>query len=503
MKTCMYCGSEQDDQEKVCSVCGSELPHMEEEPAENRKKRSWFGKKTQESIPEIWTCTGCGAEYSDRQDCCGICGSPLERTDVYADLNTGKKSVWKSPVIKWVAAGLAVLGIAGGAAVAVLNSDEAQVNRSGSKLGSSLTQQVQQMTNLEALTRHLENLTKSGKYTAVIRVDTQDADGEGTLHYDVKDEIMDGTLAYSSLSGGVDLEFDFSSDNEKFMLASDRLTADIYGFTLEEFSKTPLAGILPLPVDEEGKPDLFQETDFAQQMRNRFGTAWDKLIQSVEYKEINERQMTIGDKTMQVRAFEITWNTDAALNLAGAVIGKSEGFLSGFAGLFSAMDPDCRIYINEDHEIVAVDFVTAGNKCLIEFAGEENPWQKCIVSSQAMGGGAGIVSGFLNADDAGIEMQLRWMEHAHYSFRYDDASGEFVLDAGTKEKVWRLAGTATSENGSAGVECRGVWGDLGEISISLTLEPLEGKPQHLASHYVDLMDMGSGDWQRLMIELSN
>ena len=539
MKTCTICGTLNEDTQQVCYACGAEL----EKPAQTppKKKKSFFGKKKEETKAEDQdkpkVCPVCATENPAGETICYCCGSELKNArpqkpqaepqycpvcgmeceaGVYLCPNCGaevtpprennqkqKKTGLKAGWIKWAVAGLALVGLIGGGAAVALSTDEAEIYRGGVNLGTQLAEKMQQLQNLIDAREHLENLMKSGEYSVALRLDVGDVDASAVLHYDIKDKIMDGALEYENAADEVLLNFDFSSDNKKFMLASDRITADIYGFALADFQKTPLAKILPLPVNEKGELDLFQKTDFSTQMENKYGTAWKNLVDSVEYNEINDRDMTIGGKVCHVRAFELTWDDRAMVELANAMLGRTKDFLGGFSELAKHLKPDCRLYINEDHQIVAVDFVAAGNKCLIEFAGEENPWENCIVSSQALGGGQGVAEGYLTIQDGVVEGRLRLMSNTSYAVDYNDTTGDFRISATVKDKQWDLTGCCTSDQGSASLELYGLWGDLGNVNISVALEPLEKTPEHLSRNYVDLMSMSSSDWQRLLIELSN
>ena len=533
MKACTICGTFNEDADQVCIACGADLPKTAQTPP--KKKKSFFGNKKKaakaEQTGEPKVCPVCGGENPADKTACTFCGSELKEKTVsqpryclvcgqeleegeYLCSNCGSevptreqtfapKPVKKRKWVKWAVACLALAGLAAGGVVLALQTDEAEIYRGSSNLSQQLDKKLQQLQNLNNARNHLEELIKSGEYSVTLGLDMGDVNASAVLHYDMRDKIMDGALEYENLADNVFLNFDFSSDNKKFMLASDRVTADIYGFALADFQKTPLANVLPLPVNEKGEPDLFRNSDFFQQMENKYGTAWKNFIKTVTYNEINERDMSIGGKMCHVRAFELTWDDRAMVELANAMLGRTKDFLGGFSELAKHLAPDCRLYINENHQIVAVDFVAAGNKCLIEFAGEENLWENCIISSQAIGGGEGVAEGYFTVQDGIVEGRLRLMKNTSYLVDYNDATGEFRIAATVKDKQWDVTGKCTSENGSASLELCGLWGDRGDVRVSICLEPLEKNPEHLAKHYVDLMNMDSGNWQRLLIELSN
>lgn len=530
MKTCIYCGSENEDSQKVCAVCGSEMPVTESKP----EKKGFFGKKQKSGSAEKKHCPNCLSENDAGAQVCAICGSMLSAggssesqgsacpvcgawaapgdsvcascgstlTDMGGN-GGGKQKFTLSAPVKWIAAGVAAVAMTVAVVLMVLNSGPRQVAQAAENMGSAFSRQLQQMPTLTAFINNQAALSDADQFRATVDLSGANLELVGHVNYDSRNKALDGYVAYENDPENVDLEFDFSSDNRDFCLSADRLTADIYGFALKDFSRVPLAKLLPLPTDEEGGLILFPSGDLDEQMEDRLGDSWKKFRDSIEVDEINERQMSVGGVVQNVRAFEITWDTNAALSVMGGLLGRGESFLSGFAGFFSAMEPDCRIYMNEDDILVAADFVLAGNKCTIEFSGTENIWESCRLTSIAMGGVEGAVTGYLTSGRNGIDARIQWQDKMEYYFNYQDATGKFELGAARNGTVWYVDGSITSRNGGAGITCQGYWGDLGLVSVGFQMEPLTEKPRQLADKYVDLTDMNISDWQRLLIELSN
>ena len=334
MKTCIYCGSENEDSQQVCAVCGSEMPVTESKP----EKKSFFGKKNKSGSSGKKQCPNCLSENDAGAEVCGICGSILSAggasggqgsvcpicgtvtsagetvcascgsvlPDMGSTIGGGKQKFTISAPVKWIAAGVMAVAMTVGVVLMVLNSGSRQVAQAAENMGSAFSRQLQQMPTLSAFVNNQAALSNADQFRATVDLSGANLELVGHVNYDSKNKAMDGYVAYENDSEDVDLEFDFSSDDRKFYLSADRLTADIYGFALKDFSKVPLAKLLPLPTDEEGGLIVFPSGDLDEQMENRLGDSWKKFKESIEVNEINERQMSVGGKVQDVRAFEIT-----------------------------------------------------------------------------------------------------------------------------------------------------------------------------------------------------
>lgn len=456
MKTCSYCGTINDDSKIVCDACSGLLP--ESESTTPKKSRSFH--------------------FSG---------------------GSGTK--------KLIAGGLAALTVVGGGtAVWLGGSTSRQVTSALSRNEEAIVEQIEQLPNLTAYAENFAELNDGGKYTISADITTSSLVLDGIMHYDRKGEALSGSLGYADES--YDVQFDFASDDKEFTVSADRLTADIYGFKLKEFakmySKTPLAAILPITNgNDEPNLDFFAKLDFAESMEEKYGDAWKNFKKSLDYEELNERRMEIGGQSVEVQAYEITWDTSAATKLVSAILGKDESFLDGLTNIFAQMEPDCRFYVDDNGYVVAVDFVAAGNKCVLTFEGTENIWDVCTLTSQSISGGEGAISGFLVIEGRTVSAEIQWDGVMEYALDYNDTTGAFALEADVGGTEWYLDGTLTSTDGGAQLRCGGYLPTYGRVDVRLNMDELQQKPELMSDKYVDLMDMDLSNWQRLLIDINN
>ncbi len=460
MKICNYCGTANDDSRSLCTSCGGLLPEVEATPVKKKKK--------------------------------GLSGLNL-----------------KSGTVKLVAGVLAAVTVVGGGAYAVFGGTSRQVTNALAQNQEAITEELSRLPQLAAVGENYEALNDGGQFTLRADISTDVLALTGTMDYDRKDKAMAGSVVYDNDEQELDVKFDFASDNKEFTLAADRYTADVYGFKLKEFaefySKTPLALFFPL-TNSGGEPNIqfFKKMDFAEAMEEKYGDAWKNFKKSLGYEELNERQMEIAGQMIDVRAYEITWDSFAARRLIATMLGQEEeGLLDHLIELFKIMEPDCRFYVNEAGFVVAADFVSAGNKCTVKFEGEDNIWNKCTLSSLSIAGGDGAISGFLTMEDGVVEAEFAWDGKAVYALDYNDNDGSFTMQAWTGSTEWYLDGAVTAKNGGSQLQVGGWLPEHGRVDVTMEMNPLEREPELMDDKYVDLMDMDASNWQRLLIDINN
>lgn len=459
MKICNYCGTANDDSRSLCESCGGLLPEAVD--TEPKKKKS------------------------------GLSGLKL-----------------KPGAVKLIAGALAAVTVVGGGAAVLLGGTSRQVTSALEQNQEAISEEISQLPQMAAVGENFTALNDDGKFTVRADITTDMLALEGTMHYDRKDKSLAGSVVYANDEQDLDVKFDFASDNKVFTLAADRYTADIYGFKLKEFaqfySKTPLALFFPL-TNSGGEPNVefFKKMDFSKAMEEKYGEAWDNFRKSLEYEELNERDMEIGGRMVRVRAYEITWDTSAASKLISTMLGQEDGFLDDLIELFKVMEPDCRFYVDEEGFVVAADFVAAGNKCTVKFEGADNIWNQCTLSSLSIAGGEGAISGYLTIDDGVVSGEIEWEDVMRYELDYDDSDGGFTMRAWTGGTEWYLDGALTAQNGGAQLRLGGYLPNHGRVDVSLELNPLENEPELMDDKYVDLMDMDASNWQRLLIDINN
>lgn len=456
MKVCKYCGTLNEDSDGLCKSCGGLLPSKKTKPVSVKN---------------------------------ALASNPTVRKVVLAVL------------AGVVAVGAGVTVLAGGASRRVENA--LAQNR------EAIVEAASALPELAGARDHFTALNDGGRFTVKMDITADTMSVDGSMDYDRKEKALAGTVAYANVEKELDVKFDFASDNREFVLAADRYTDDLYGFKLKEFaafySKTPLALLFPLDkTQKEPNIEFFRKVDFAENMEKKYGDAWKNFRKSLDYEELNERDMEIAGEMIPVRAYEITWDSKAATRLVSAILGQEkEGLLDDLIGLFKFMEPDCRFYVNEEGYIVAVDFVVSGNKCTIKFEGEDNVWERCNLSSLSIAGGEGAISGYLIIEDGVVDGKFELNQSMCYELHYTDSTGAFSMSAVTEKTSWHLDGAITSHNGGSQLRMGGYLPNHGRVDVTVELNPLENEPELIDDKYVDLMDMKASNWQRLLIDINN
>ena len=460
MKTCKYCGIPNEDSRNLCKSCGGLLP--EEEKARKTKKSQKVKK------------------------------------------SGTKGSATKGKIVAIILAAAVLTGIFGTILIAGIDD---QIGYAWEQNLEMARKAVSTLPNLSAAGGNISDLYEDGKFNIKLEITSDILSAEGTMDYDRKEKQLAGTLAYANIEKEMNVEFDFASDDEEFLLSADRYTDDIYGFKLDKFakfySKTPVAMVFPLSKDEEDPyVDFFKKVDFPKGFEKKYGKAWENFRKSMDFKELNERDMEIGGKLVTVSTYEITWDSAAASKFISAALGRENGF-SSMIELFKVMEPDCRVYVDENDRVAAVDFVAAGNKCVFKFDGIDNIWHRCTLTSVALAGGEGAIRGNLTIEGGCINADFLWDGKMSYELDYDDSTGDFSMKALTGDIPWYLDGTLTSYDGGSQLRVGGYLPTYGRVDISVQMEALIHVPEMMGDKYVDLMDMDVGNWQRLLIDINN
>lgn len=453
-------------------------------------------------------CDFCGASNQDTDQLCKECGSPLPVKNVKKrkkekkgfKLNGKPLAICIGAVAAVAAIAAGVIFLGGGSAKAV--GDALDHNK------DAIVEKIDHLENLNSFFGNVETLNNQGDFVLSGGIETNVLDLNGSVDYSRSGRVLNGMLAYGNLEQELDLQFDFSADNKVFMLASDRLTADIYGFKQTEFAKkfdkTPIAKLLPI-IETGDKPDMdfFRKWSPDKTMQKKYGDVWKDFKKTVRYKEINERVMQIGSRQVNCRAYEITWNKKAATRLISTILGTDRGILSGLNRIIDELQPDCRFYMDEAGYIVAAECVIAGSKCILTFEGEQNLWEKCVLRSESFASDEGDIWGELEITGDKIKGDLNWNGLMDLHVEYLDQTGEFDFEADLLGIPWEIEGVITSKDGGAQLTIGGYIPEHGNVSLRLELNPLVSKPKMLSDKYVDLFGKDLRIWERLLIDINN
>lgn len=559
MKKCTYCGMENSDDAQVCSACFTILPEVEAPRQTKKKGRFSFGKKQKSSAQATRTCPVCGTSnsasavyctacFSDLGDSSGTSGEAADTTggetqtcpvcftensadstvccSCGADLTSGvgsKGGTGNGKKIAWIAAGVAAVALAAGGVALALNSISSPVSDSMEYMGSALTERLDQMTTVNEYLANSAALLESGEFAIEIDLDTQNADLSGTVFYDRGEKLLSGSVEWDDSAVGIETIVTFSADKKDVMFKLPE-SPDIYGCDLDEFGQTALAKLLPVDISSEMLGNLYAKPNTDLFSGGDIRKAWDALMKTVEYEETSA-----SDDHPGCTVYQITWDAKAAKALLTNVQEQAESsfslvdgannLLSGLFGevgtnavnfFVEYMKQDCRLYINADGKIEALDFTV---KSLLGLIGEEDVWTIQITNpddpweSWTLTSRKGTASGYLvsNDDMAQLELDIDVLNilSLYVAGDYDDSSGAFSLAVRSGDLGMGLDGRVISRNGSAKIELSGDVIGMGHVELTCGLDNLEtGEVPEMISDngkYVDITD--AKNWERMKVYL--
>lgn len=439
-------------------------------------------------------CNVCGAPNADTAFQCSQCGSSLPVAH--------KPSKQSSINLKPILMGMVVLAVVGGilAGVLFLRDSTAQSVANAFEMNEeAIVQEVSKLANLSGYLENFEQLNDDGDFTASANVTSDLLDLSAVVDYSRDNRILSGTASYANTEQDVDVKFDFAANSKTCTLAADRLTSDIYGFSLSSFQKkfgdTHLASVLSVAD--------FKKIDFSKTLEKKYGKVWMEFKKTLRYDELNERQMQIGNRQVLCKAYEVKWDDAAATKLVSTVLGIKGDFLPNMSGVLEKISPDCRIYVDEAGYVVAADFVVGTNKCTLTFEGEENIWEKCTLYSVSLDGNEGEIWGKLEIENGLVQCDLEWDGVMEFSLSYTDYTGTFEIEAELFDLPWYIDGQVISNIYGAQLSFGGYLPELGNVRFSLELTPLVNEPMLMSDKYVDLMNMDVSKWMRLFIDIGS
>lgn len=439
-------------------------------------------------------CNVCGTPNTDTAFQCAQCGTPLPVTAK----SKGRSGINIKPLLIGASALAAVAGILAG--VFFLRGGTAQAL--GDAFGKNEEAVAEEVATLSNLTGYLENfdqLNDDGDFSMNANITSDILDLSAVMDYSRDDRILSGTASYANTEQDLDMKFDFAANNKVCTLASDRLTADIYGFKLstfqEKFGNTPLASVVAIAD--------FKKIDLSKTVTEKYGKVWKEFKKTVRYEELNERQVQIGSRQVLCKAYEVTWDASAATQLVSTVLGLESNYLVNMSSVLDKVSPDCRIYVDEAGYIMAADFVVGTNKCTLTFEGEDNIWDKCMLRSVSLDGNEGEIWGKLEIKNGLVQGVIEWEDVMEFSLTYADDTGKFEIEADLFDLPWYIDGQITSNRSGAQLNFGGYLPELGNMRFSLDLDPLANEPTLMSDKYVDLMTMDIAKWTRLFIDLNS
>ena len=449
------------------------------------------------------TCPVCGTTNGETDTHCTECNYPLQ-----SELDEDESSDYKSSsavkrILKFgmIAALVCVIIFFVISIITKMNPVSEAIHISGDEFMDCLTESE----NLSLVLANAHAISKSGSFELDLKLTDSAKAIEIKLDYAKKAKLMSGTVLYGSKAKNIAADIEFFADNKRMLFLSPDLVEDAYGFKLDDFESkyenSKLRRIAGMPSAEKFKFGLYKDIRLKEILKIQAGKKWDEFVNSISVKKFETREMWLGQTKKAVKVYKITWSAAAANELAKALTDQT--FLAmpvNLVSLLPNMEPDCRIFIDENGRFVGGDFVLYGNKYTLRLEGEENVWSSMSLDVLSMVGETRHLTGGVDVAAEGVRLSLEDEVSKFLCLDYDNETGECFLQSpfGTQ-----LKGCLLPKDGGYELTLEGNVSLVGSTSVRMTVLPADGDPATTERGYVDLFDMKAGEWTRLLLELKD
>lgn len=453
-------------------------------------------------------CDNCGAGNPDSANKCVSCGAALpaaegapvsrpENADVV--MPSGKSGSWK----KLAAIALAAVVLVGGiAAAVVLGSDERKLGSAVQEAGSGVAGFLEEEPLLEQFGDTYQELVDRGVYDLTLTYSMGGKQVSTEMNYARSKKRLDGQLRY--LDSSTALELNYTADKNQLVLAMPQNALNVYGFTWKDLSRkyeeSFLSDVIPIKLPENGAPEIFRQIDLKGWLAEYGGDAYDELLSSFKVNDQGKRTISLAGEMVECDAYQAVWSSKALTKLIAKL--ELTGLLSGVntlvEGLIPEMEPDCMLYVS-DGCLVCADFVSLGNEYTLTLEGEENPWDKCVLTVKSLYAETKVYTFNTHEEGEQVVFSLESDADRLMAVSFHRGNGEFSLELKGEKLVW---GRLSSGADFAAVELNWQLKDGTECCLSWELRATEDVPGKVTQGYIDLLDMSLTEWQRLLLDLN-
>ena len=446
-------------------------------------------------------CPMCGTVNGETDTHCAECNYPLQSAPDQDESSDRKSSGAGKRVLKFgvIAALVCAIVFFGTLLLTKRNPVPEAVRISGSEFVDHLTKSE----NLSAVFANAQTISESGSFELYLKLTDPERAVELELDYAKKAKLMSGTLHYGNIVKDFDVDIEFFADKKRMLFLAPDLVNDAYGFKLDDFESkyenSKLRKIVGMPSAEKFQLGLYKDFRLEEILKAQAGKKWNEFVDSVSVKKFEKREMRWGQTDKTVTIYEVTWSAAAADELAKALTNQT--FLAMPVNLLSLlpnMDPDCRVFIDEDGRLVGGDFILYGNKYTLRLEGEENVWSTMSLDVLPIVGETRHLTGGVVATAEGVHLSLEDENGKFLCLDYDNETGDCFLQSpfGTQ-----LKGCLLPKDGGYELTFGGNVSLVGSTSVSLTVLSADGAPATTECGYVNLFDMKAGEWSRFLLEL--
>lgn len=447
-------------------------------------------------------CPNCGAANEDGRMICGECGMLLESNSGNYGKKKGNIRIPKQLLL--IIAGVLAVGLLVAGVVALVSGLGNNVENAFQRTIADFSGVEKNQTQFEKFLSQSAEQLEDGKYSMYTAFSGGMLQVELNADYDHSRKQIRGDLNIC----GKELEY---SVKKKVIQIRFPGEYEVYGINVDDINKLTkkINGFLDLPLVSEFAPidlptdlklDFFDNPDMKKILDNIAGDQYKEFKKSLKTERWNDETVTINGNSVKCKVYKISWKSEAANNLLGAL--GSGGLLPDVGELINTvlpeMDPYIYCYINKGY-LTGVRFTVAGNKCFLLLEGEENLWDNFTLTAENIAGEIQTFQGCTVRDGASMDLYLTDGTDRLFSLTYNDETGDFTV--GTVAVPELLRGQVKADKQEVSIQLNWTVPELGDQSLTWRIGKLEQPPEQLGEHYSDLMTMAWSVLENFVIDL--
>ncbi len=454
------------------------------------------------------TCIYCGTENEDSASQCIACGGVFQ---AQADSQTKSANLQNKKIAKWI--GIAVGAVAAiaamGTAVGLLISSHAlsalPLSKAAVKTAAAFSENFDANSNPAKALVDLKERIEGGKYSAELVLDTAGVYLSTGLDYSRSAKVLAGTADIRIPTENVSFALDYSSNSKVFQFAFKEGGYNVYGLKYSTLGKkygdSFLSGLVPADKLEDAGKQLFQKPDIKNILDSSAEKEFKALKKSFQIKKINERVVNIGGVSQNCTVYRIEWEEDAAKNLVSALTGSKEltGIAQWLSTVLGKLEPECTCLVNEKGQLIGIDFVSVGVQYEFLLEGKNNIWESFSLTGTTASGTQTRYTGGVERSNSVVRVSLQGASGQLFVAEYDGSTGDLTIEDSSYRVILKARIYTDGEKSVLTLYMNTI--STGEETIQFSVGELKNKPAQLGKEYVDVFEMGLVEWQRLLMNL--
>lgn len=454
------------------------------------------------------TCIYCGTENEDSASQCIACSGVFQTQTAS---QTKRVKTQNKKAAKWIgiAVGAVAVIAAVGTAVGLLVSNHTlsslSLSKAAVKTAVAFSDYFDANSNPAKALIDLKERMEDGKYSAELVVDTAGVYLSTDLDYSRSAKVLNGSADIQIPTENVSFALDYSSNTKVFQFAFKEGGYNVYGLKYSTLGKkygdSFLSGLIPAEKLENAGKQLFQKPDIKNFLDNSAEKEFKALKKSFQIKKINERVVNIGGVSQNCTVYRIEWEEDAAKNLVSALTGRKEltGIAQWLSTVLGKLEPECTCLVNEKGRLIGIDFVSVGVQYEFLLEGKNNIWESFSLTATTASGTQTRYTGGVERSNSVVRVSLQGDSGQLFAAEYDGSTGNLTIEDSSGSVILKARIFTDGEKSVLTLYLNAF--SVGEETIQFSVGELKNKPAQLGKEYVDVFEMGLIEWQRLLMNL--